>query len=37
MNIIPPRHGTSFELKKGQRLKVTDILGEQVSDFFFFF
>lgn len=37
MNIIPPRHGTSFELKKGQQLKVTDISGEQVSDFFCFF
>lgn len=32
MNIIPPRSGVSFILKKGQRLKVTDIQGEQVSD-----
>src|SRR6185312_14995200 len=32
MNIIPPRSGVSFELKKGSRLKVTDIKGEQVSD-----
>ncbi|MDB5222449.1 MAG: urea carboxylase-associated protein [Chitinophagaceae bacterium] len=33
LNIIPPRSGTSFILKKGQRLKVVDIEGEQVSDF----
>ena len=33
MKIIPPRSGVSFILTKGQRLKVTDILGEQVSDF----
>jgi uncharacterized protein len=32
MHIINPRSGTSFILKKGQRLKVTDIKGEQVSD-----
>ena len=32
MDIINPRSGTSFILKKGQRLKVTDIKGEQVSD-----
>jgi uncharacterized protein len=32
MNIIPPRSGIAFILKKGQRLKVTDIQGEQVSD-----
>lgn len=31
-NIISPRSGTSFILKKGQRLKVTDLNGEQVSD-----
>jgi uncharacterized protein len=37
MNIIPSRHGSSFELNKGQRLKVTDLKGEQVSDFFCFF
>jgi uncharacterized protein YcgI (DUF1989 family) len=36
MKVIPPRNGTSFELKKGQKLKVTDISGEQVSDFFCF-
>lgn len=34
MNIIPPRTGTGFHLRKGQRLKVTDLEGEQVSDFF---
>lgn len=33
LKIIPPRSGVSFILKKGQRLKVVDIEGEQVSDF----
>lgn len=33
MNVIPPRSGAAFVLKKGQRLQVTDIEGEQVSDF----
>lgn len=32
MHIINPRSGTSLELKKGQKLKITDIQGEQVSD-----
>ncbi|MEO5783228.1 MAG: urea carboxylase-associated family protein [Ginsengibacter sp.] len=32
LNIIPPRNGVSFILKKGQQLKVVDIEGEQVSD-----
>ena len=32
LNIIPPRSGVSFILKKDQRLKVVDIEGEQVSD-----
>ena len=36
ISIIEPRHGTGFELKKGQQLKVTDLKGEQVSDFFCF-
>jgi uncharacterized protein YcgI (DUF1989 family) len=36
MNIIEPRHGTGFTLKKGDQLKITDIKGEQVSDFFCF-
>lgn len=36
MNIIPPRSGESFILRKGQRLKVIDIQGEQVSDFLCF-
>lgn len=31
-NIISPRSGTAFILKKGQRLTVTDIKGEQVAD-----
>ncbi|MGZ3306029.1 MAG: DUF1989 domain-containing protein, partial [Asticcacaulis sp.] len=29
---IPPRSGTAFPLKKGERLRVIDPLGEQVSD-----
>ncbi len=33
LNIIPPRSGIAFKLSKGQRLKITDIEGEQVSDF----
>ncbi|MBA2249900.1 MAG: urea carboxylase-associated family protein [Chitinophagaceae bacterium] len=33
IKIIPPRSGTSFILKKDQRLKVIDLEGEQVSDF----
>lgn len=36
MKIIPPRSGAGFVLLKGQKLKVTDIKGEQVSDFFCF-
>lgn len=36
MQIIPPRSGKGIELKKGQRLKVVDMQGEQVSDFFCF-
>jgi uncharacterized protein YcgI (DUF1989 family) len=33
VKIIPPRSGVSFILKKGQRLKVMDLQGEQVADF----
>lgn len=33
MNTILPRSGTAFILRKGERLKITDIKGEQVSDF----
>lgn len=33
MNIIAPRSGVAFILEKGKRLKVSDIEGEQVSDF----
>lgn len=33
MKIIPPRSGIAFILKKGQRLMITDMEGEQVSDF----
>lgn len=36
MNVIEPRHGTGFILKKGDQLRVTDLKGEQVSDFFCF-
>ena len=36
MNRIEPRHGVGFTVKKGDRIKVTDIQGEQVSDFFAF-
>ena len=36
MNIIEPRSGTAFILRKGQRLCITDIKGEQVSDFICF-
>lgn len=32
MNVINPRSGTSLKLAKGQRLKIIDIEGEQVSD-----
>lgn len=32
LNIIPPRSGTSFILRKGQHLKIVDLEGEQVSD-----
>lgn len=32
MTIIEPRSGVSFVMNKGQRLKITDIQGEQVSD-----
>lgn len=31
---IPPQSGTAFILRRGQRLKVIDPLGEQVSDLF---
>ena len=33
LKIIPPRSGVSLILNKGQKLKVIDIEGEQVSDF----
>lgn len=36
MQVIEPRCGTSFFLHKGDQLKVTDLNGEQVSDFFCF-
>ncbi len=33
LNIIPPRSGAAFIVKKSQRLTVVDLEGEQVSDF----
>lgn len=36
MEVIEPRCGTSFILSRGDRVKVTDLEGEQVSDFFCF-
>ena len=33
INTIAARSGTAFTLKKGQRLKIIDIKGEQVADF----
>jgi uncharacterized protein YcgI (DUF1989 family) len=36
INIIKPRSGVAFILKKGQQLKVVDVEGEQVSDFICF-
>jgi uncharacterized protein YcgI (DUF1989 family) len=33
LQIIQPRSGAAFLLKKNQRLKIVDIEGEQVSDF----
>lgn len=32
MQIIPPRSGTAFLLRKGQLLTITDVQGEQVAD-----
>lgn len=34
--ILKPQTGAGFELKKGQKLKVIDLQGEQVSDLFCF-
>jgi uncharacterized protein len=34
--IIPPQSGTAFHLKKGQRLKIIDPQGQQVSDMVLF-
>jgi uncharacterized protein YcgI (DUF1989 family) len=33
MTIIPPRSGVAFLLKSGDQLLITDLEGEQVSDF----
>ncbi len=32
MNVIQPRSGVALVLKQGERLRITDIKGEQVSD-----
>ena len=32
LTVIPPRSGTAFTLKRGQRLTVVDVRGEQVAD-----
>lgn len=32
LNIIPPRSGVAFTINKGQKIKVVDVEGEQVSD-----
>lgn len=32
MNVIEPRSGTAFRLARGQRLRVIDVEGQQVSD-----
>lgn len=29
---IPPQSGTAFQINRGQRLRITDVQGEQVSD-----
>ena len=36
MPIIPPQSGVAFSLKRGQRLRVTDPQGQQVSDMVIF-
>lgn len=36
LQVIPPKTGTAFRLDKGDLLKVVDLEGEQVSDFFCF-
>lgn len=36
MKVIPPRNAVALVIKKGQRLKITDIQGEQVADFICF-
>ena len=32
VQVIPPRAGVAFELRRGQRLRVIDPEGEQVAD-----
>ncbi len=36
MNIIKPQSGQIFTIKKGESIKITDIEGEQVADFWAF-
>jgi uncharacterized protein len=33
ITIIPPRSGAAFVMRSGQKIRVTDLEGEQVSDF----
>lgn len=33
MKVIPPRSGVAFILEAGKRLRISDVEGEQVSDF----
>ncbi len=32
LQVIPPRSGAAFIARKGQKIKIVDIEGEQVSD-----
>jgi uncharacterized protein YcgI (DUF1989 family) len=34
--LVPAEHGAAFQIKKGQKIKVTDIHGQQVVDFIAF-
>ena len=36
LKIIPPRSSVAFKVRKGERLKIVDVQGEQVSDFICF-
>jgi uncharacterized protein len=34
--LVPAEHGAAFQVKKGQKVKVTDLHGQQVVDFIAF-